>query len=55
MGNKSFTKENEICISDGGKFSLKKYKFCEKQLENQIYKIAKKKYATDDLTQDDEL
>lgn len=53
MENKSFTKENEISVSNGCKFSLKKYKFCEKQLENQIHKISKNKYDTDYLTQDD--
>lgn len=52
MENKEFTKENEISVSHGCKFSLKKYKYCEKQLENQIHKISKKKYIVDDLTQE---
>jgi hypothetical protein len=52
MMNKSFTKENEICVSHGQKFSLKKYKYCEEQLENNIFKIANKKYDTDSLTQE---
>ena len=53
MKDRSITKQNEICVSNGGKFSLKKYKYLEEQLENNIFKITKKKYDTDDLTQED--
>ena len=52
MKNKSFTKENEICVSNGCKFSLKKYKYCEDKLENNIFKMAKKKYNVQPLTQE---
>jgi ATP-dependent exoDNAse (exonuclease V) alpha subunit len=53
MENKQFTKENEICVSNGGKFSLKKYKLCEERLEKQIHRLAHKKYDSVTLTHED--
>lgn len=56
IGGKEYKKyrdDNNICISNGGKISLKKYKDSELNLEENINRIKNIKYDIEDLTLND--